>query len=634
MKFFTTLVLAGCVLTASALSAQPKERGVVEDFGDAIGDVGVPQAGLPFLDGPIADLIEQDLIGDMNSAMYEGAIEAWAVKAFFVQPFYRSRCGCSLKGHQPTPVQTTFPPITPQLSAYDRYETLIPDFNSFGADIDQSPNQYNNVMLGDSITQLAGDFNVYNPGYGIVNAGVSNSTSEDLAEWLDYCASENPELWIGKPHIQSGCADNVGAGGRFACNPPPGTSGTQVSFDNPNALDRSFKYNGYVQFQNRNVYIMIGGNDFNIGLYKSQMETLPVLIPFRHMHVANQINKVITYVQHQANTRVTLIGYPPLPSYYPGNELDNPYFNLVYSLSALGLYHRFDQWFEDTNLGYSEVKVRFRDLPGGRFVSLSDQLLRNAINDALRGQDLTGQVLWDCLSTVQWPGDIDLDSGKIDNFCLALKGDQTWLSQRVIELNAVKAAVAAQRQAGMYSLYFTFLDYQAASRGCWWCGNKAFWNLNPNVTDFEEFVFGNVSPDFPSGITRSLNDSIHPNELGYFAYGGSLSSIMSQEHAHITQTPFKHNDGCFVEPADPSPNEACRAQGDMFKLINGQCIDTTPPPPPVSVPVIVQNPNSPLTDRPNEAATNPTHEPPLLPGLTDTQMLLIALCFFTGICSF
>ncbi len=423
-------IVAGVLCGAPVLWAQPAQKGFVDDVGDVLEGSANPAH---LFDGPLADLIQADLNADMNSAMFDGIGEMIVLKYFTVQPTFRNQCGCSLKAAQPRSVNF-FRPNRPALDSYARYESPI--INSFGADIDDSPNQYNNVMLGDSITELAGDFTIYTPGYGIVNAGVGGATSEDLADWLDFCASQNPALWTGKPHAQAGCGDGVGNGGRFACNPPPGAAPGQIPFGSASALSAPEKYQGYVQFQNRNVYIMIGGNDFAIKLYKSQMETLPALIPFRHLHVGNQINKAITYVQHQANTRVTLVGYPPFPSYYPGSELDNPYFNLLATLSGLGLYHRFDEWFEKSGLGYSNVKVGFR------------------------------------------------------------------------------------------------------------------------------------------------------------------------------------------------------AQGDSFKLINGECVDTTPPPPPVHVPVIVENANAAPTDRPDAAVTNPTYEPPPAAGLTDTHMLLIALCFLTGICAF
>ncbi|MBE7410589.1 MAG: hypothetical protein HS129_00770 [Leptospiraceae bacterium] len=101
------------------------------------------------------------------------------------------------------------------------------------------------------------------------------ATSQDLSEWLDTCASQNTQLWTPAPE-QLPCENNPL--GRFSCNPPPNAD----------------KYSGYVQFQNRNVFVMIGGNDFNVGLYKTLLETFPVLVPFRHNHVANQLDRIMT----------------------------------------------------------------------------------------------------------------------------------------------------------------------------------------------------------------------------------------------------------------------------------------------------------------------------------------------------
>lgn len=572
----------------------------------------------------ITDSIEQTNIKTQNEGMYKDLLATIFVREDVRRRFDRF-CGCALKGNQPFPVSNG----ADELDQYSRYRTLITP--STDADIAGSPNGYNNLMLGDSITQLGGNWNLYTPGFGIVNAGIGSATSQDLSEWLDRCAAQNTAIW-NRPHIQApGCTDGVGNGGRFACNPPPGFSGNQVSFASTTAVD-SGRYNGYVQFQNRNVFLMIGGNDFNIELYKSQMQTLPILIPFRHMHVANQVNKIISYVQYQAGTRVTLVGHMPLPSYFPGDELDNPLFNMDETLRRLGLRHRFNDWFENGPADTTSVKARFKDLPGGRFITASEQLLRSAMTDALRGQDLSAQVLFDCLTTVS---PLDFLQEK-NTFCNAVRGDQTWLSQRVIELNAVFASVAAARQSSMYSLYFTFLDHAKAVRGCWWCGNKSFWSLDPAITDVEQIVAGGIPiPGNPS-VVRSLNDSIHPNEFGYFAYGATLNSIMKQERAFVKQTPFGHNDGCFVEPVDPAPFEACKAFGSTFRLIDGQCIDTAPPPPDsgIGAPVIVGNPNGSPVDRPDEAITNPTVEPPPLPGASDDALILLGLCFFFGICSF
>jgi hypothetical protein len=572
----------------------------------------------------ITESIERVNVKRQNESMYA---EFWPT--YFtrenVRSQFRQSCGCALKGSQPFPVLNG----SGEIESYAPYKSLITP--SSDSDIAASPNQFNNLMLGDSITRLGGNWNFYTPGFGIVNAGVGSATSQDVAEWLDFCAAQNTDLW-NKPHVQApGCADGTGNGGRFACNPPPGTTGTQVAFNATNAKS-SDRYAGYVQFQNRNVYLMIGGNDFNIEMYKSQMQTLPVLIPFRHMNVANQVNKIISYVQYQAGTRVNLIGYMPLPSYFPGDELDNPVFNLIESLHRLGLENRFADWFTQESNDTTTVNARFQDLPGGRFITASEQLLRNAITDALRGQELSGQVLFDCIATMQ---PLDIIEEK-NTFCDAIRGDQTWLSHRVIELNAVFASVAAARQTSMYSLYFTFLDYSQASRGCWWCGNKAFWSLNPGVSVIEEVISGGTPIPGNPRVRRGLNDSIHPNELGYFAYGATLNSIMQQERAFVKQAPFGHNDGCFVEPVDPAPFEACKALGSTFRFIDGQCVDTAPPPPGsgVGAPVIVGNPNGAPVDRPDEAVTNPTVEPPPLPGLTDDHLFLLALCFLFGQCTF
>lgn len=556
----------------------------------------------------LTSAVERKNVSDMNEAMYAGLTEAWGVKTFFVQPNFRARCGCALKGTG----ATYTPLVAPQEGAqYLPYRNLIS--SSTDQDILNSPNQQNNLMLGDSVTFLGFNWNFYTPGFGIVNAGVGSATSEDLTDWLDYCAQQNPTFW-NKPHEQKGCTDGVGGGGRFACNPPPGTGSAQVAFNSTTAVDAG-RNSGYVQFQNRNVYLTIGGNDFNTKLYRSQLNMLPVLIPFRHFHVANQLNKAISYIQHQAGTRVTLVGYFPLPSYYPGDVLP---FNIESTLKRLGLEKRFDQWFEDAN-GLSIVKANIKDLPGGRFITASNELLRSAINEALYEHDLTGVTLWDCLSTMK-PFDVLEEK---NTFCLNLRNDQSWLSQRLLEMNAIFASVAAARQTSMYSLYYSFLDYEAAGRGCWWCGNKIFWNLNPLNPGSD--IFG-----------RGKNDSIHPNELGYFAYGATLNSIMKQQNAHVKQTPFKHNDGCYVEPADPAEFAACRALGSTFRLIDGACVDTAPPPPDSGVyaPPVVGNPNAPIIDRPDGATTNPTVEPPPLPGLGDNSLFLLALCFMTGICSF
>ena len=317
----------------------------------------------------------------------------------------------------------------------------------------------------------------------------------------------------------------------------------------------------------------------------------------------------------------------PLPSYYPGDELDNPLFNMVESLHRLGLENRFADWFtEDSENNTTKVNSRFKDLPGGRFIIASEQLLRNAMTDALRGRELSGQVLFDCIRTIN-PLDLFQDS---KSFCEKLRGDQTWLSHRVIELNAVFASVATARQASMYSLYFTFLDYEKSARGCWWCGNKLFWSL-----DLGALPIVLPSPGNPEA-QRGLNDSIHPNEFGYYAYGATLNSIMKQEQAFRKQTPFRHNDGCFIEPVDPAPFEACKARGSTFRLIDGVCVDTSPPPPDSGIitPAIVGNPNGGTPDRPNEATTNPTVEPPPLPGASDDALILLGLCFFFGLCSF
>ena len=240
---------------------------------------------------PITESIERVNTDDKNTSMYKDLLATIFAREQFVRPEFRKRCGCTLKGSLPLPVIDG----AGELSEYSRYKSVINP--SSDADILGSPNFYNNVMLGDSITRLGGNWNVYTPGFGIINGGVSSATSQDVSEWLDFCASQNAEIWS-RPHIQEpGCTNGLGHGGRFACNPPPGYSGSQVAFNSDTVVDGG-RYNGYVQFQNRNVYLMIGGNDFNIELYRSQMQTLPVLIPFRHMHVANQVNKIISYIQY------------------------------------------------------------------------------------------------------------------------------------------------------------------------------------------------------------------------------------------------------------------------------------------------------------------------------------------------
>lgn len=423
----------------------------------------------------------------------------------------------------------------------------------------------------------------YAPGWGIVNAGIGMATSQDISEWLDNCASQNSGLWQSEPE-QLTCEEN--SKGRFACDPPP----------------NSDRYSGYVQFQNRHAIVMVGGNDFNVGLYKTLLETFPALIPFRHNHVANQIDKILSYIERQSGTRKTLLGYMPLPAYYPGTGE-----SLLSTLDRLGLFNKYDQWFEKSSDGLlTIVKGRYMDIPGGRTLAATSTLLKDFLQRALtKDQELNLNNILTCLDTVQ----IDLNG--ISGYCEKLKGDNTWLSQRLIELNVVMASVAQSRNAGMYTLYNTFVDNNALSRGYWYAGNKYFWNLDFNADKTEEFMYGIVQ-------NRQSNDTIHPNHLGYQAFGSTLDTILKMEKSNIKQTPFAYRDGCFIEPNDPGPYEECMTK-NFHEWENGTCVDKTPAP---RAPVVVVNPTPP--------PPAPTRESPR-PAASDYTLLLIGACFFFGV---
>lgn len=515
-----------------------------------------------------------------------------ASREYVIRPAFMARCGCSLKGSNPdAPGHLLLPEYTKFLDTPSN--TPITSDSSI---LKQSPNFYNSILLGDSITQLGSTPGLmytwnkdYAPGWGIINGGVGLSDSQDVTEWLDSCASQNPNLWDAVPE-QLSCDQNPK--GRFACNPPP----------------NSDKLSGYVQFQNRNVIVMIGANDFNTGIFKTLLETFPILVPFRHAHVANSLNRILTYIERQSGTRKILVGYMPLPSYYPGVGE-----SLLSTLSRIGLFNRYNDWFTTLPDGTSVVKANYKDIPGGRTIAATASLLNGYLENILRGQDVSVSSLLNCFSTM------NISFG---GFCDNMRGDNSWISQRVIELNLVMAAVAQSRGASMHTLYFTFLDYDAYYKGYWYVGNRNFWTMDFGASNLDKLIYTTFTG-------RDINDSSHPNHLGYQAYGATLDLIFKAEKANIKQTPFVYRDGCFIEPNDPGPYEECLTK-TYHEWENGACVDKTPTPPP---PTIVANPNAPNSTRP--AIVSPpatTFEPPPLPAADDNVLLLLAACLFFGYC--
>jgi hypothetical protein len=548
------------------------------------------------LANPILDEVNQHFYNqmekDFRNQIGREVFSAYGSK-LIVKEIFGKRCGCSLKGSDPDN------PESNELEKYSKFSDngVNSALTGDSSLLKESPNFYNNILLGDSLTQLGTTDKKtftwnkdYAPGWGIINGGVGMATSQDMSEWLDSCASQtDSNLWTDSPE-QLPCGGN--SRGRFACNPPPNQE----------------RYKGYVQFQNRNVYLMIGGNDFNVGLYKTLLETFPVLIPFRHNHVANQLDRILTYIERQSGTRKNLIGYMPLPSYYPGSGE-----SLLATLGRLNLFNRYDHWFEKTADGRTVVKANYQDIPGGRTIAATASLLNDYLEKSLRGQPVSISTLWECFSTFNLSG---------DGFCDKMRGDNSWVSQRLIELNLVMASVAQSREAGMHTLYFTFVDYDALSKGYWYVGNKNFWNMDFNANDFDELLYQFLQ-------SRSSNDSIHPNHLGYQAYGSTLDTIFKHENANIKQTPFGYKDGCFIEPNDPGPYEECLTK-IYHEWENNKCVDKTPKPP---APTIVTNPTPPNSERPQEPPPpSVTYEPPPRPAVDDNALLLLGLCFFFGAC--
>lgn len=549
-----------------------------------------PLSPFPLLD-EINNVLYNKKEKDFKNELGRGIIAVLYSKGV-VRDRFSQRCGCSLKGSNPND------PNNVQLPEYVQFSddgTNVP-LTGVSSLLKKSPNFYNNLLLGDSLTALGTSREAkytwnkdYAPGWGIVNGGVGMATSQDLSEWLDTCASQNTQLWTSAPE-QLSCENNPR--GRFSCNPPP----------------NSDKYSGYVQFQNRNVFVMIGGNDFNVGLYKTLLETFPVLVPFRHNHVANQLDRIMTYIERQSGTRKTLIGYMPLPSYYPGSGE-----SLLSTLGRLNLFNRYEDWFEKLPDGTTIVKANYQNIPGGRTIAATASLLNDYLQKALRGQNVSLTTILDCFSTMQLNG---------TGFCDKMRGDNSWVSQRLIELNLVMASIANSRGAGMHTLYYTFVDYDALSKGYWYVGNRNFWNMEFDASSTEDYFYQLIQ-------ARASNDSIHPNHLCYQAYGATLDIILKHEKANIKQTPFAYKDGCFIEPNDPGPYEECMTK-TYHEWVNGKCIDNTPKPPP---PIVVQNPNAPNNERPTEVPPPaPTYEPPPRPAVDDNTLLLLAACFFFGAC--
>lgn len=137
-----------------------------------------PLSPFPLLD-EINNVLYNKKEKDFKNELGRGIISALYSKGV-VRNKFSQRCGCSLKGSNPND------PNNAQLPEYAQYSDngLNTPLTGDSSLLKKSPNFYNNILLGDSLTQLGttpdGKFTWnkdYAPGWGIVNGGVGMATS-------------------------------------------------------------------------------------------------------------------------------------------------------------------------------------------------------------------------------------------------------------------------------------------------------------------------------------------------------------------------------------------------------------------------------------------------------------------------
>lgn len=426
---------------------------------------------------------------------------------------------------------------------------IDPSFQSTNSNaIASSPNGQTLWFAGDSLTRGAdsyGSWGTYLPGYRIENIALSGSTSDDHFYQWNYCASQSV----------------FGHTDRTMQNPQP------------NPADRNA---GSINVQNRRVFLLFGGND--IKTYQTTLQTFPILTWFRYGNVINNYNRYITYVQAQSGANVTILGNFPFPTLDPFEHE-----NYQYVLERLGLHKHYGSLYE-RNANLIDKSQLFGLLSGNAGLFQHSTAVKMAGMSEFRNPFISKNSDKNFFNK--------LVPGFASSFLFrSASGDNTWLSQRMLELATAIPVFTANRQVDYIPLYGAFVDAHAAQAGFPWAGNPYLWIYNggPMHSEMDLPILGL----FP-------NDSIHPGPLGYIAWADTIAPYLGAQDLAKNKVPFGYYDGCNYEPNATAPDASA------FSFKPGAAL-------------------GPLA----------TAEPPPLPAIDDNGMMLLLqmiLCFLTGFC--
>ncbi|MCB1324471.1 MAG: hypothetical protein H7A21_10705 [Spirochaetales bacterium] len=183
-----------------------------------------------------------------------------------LQDTYRGAvgCGCRLKGGGPEAPYAASSDIDPFRNPYIYFmgDSRVATLNS-GVDIDQ-----NFELSAPSWGGFAAYYQEYTPRIN-GSLAIGGTTSQNLRTHFDECA-----------------------GGDF-----------RRFYPDPNVVS-------HIQLEYKRGVLLTGGNDFKI--YEPILRALPILIPLRHNHVLNNMNRVVSYFQAQ-NAEVLILGQTPFP---------------------------------------------------------------------------------------------------------------------------------------------------------------------------------------------------------------------------------------------------------------------------------------------------------------------------------
>ena len=407
-----------------------------------------------------------------------------------------------------------------------------------------SPNAITLWFAGDSLTYGGGDWGVYLPGYNIANIAVSGSTSDEHFYKWNACAAQS----------ESGHSD------RTQQNPPP----------NANRLS------GSINVQNRRVFLIFGGNDML--RFKTTLEIFPILTWFRYGNVINNYNRYITYVQAQSGANVTILGNFPFPTLSPFEHQ-----NMQEVLQRLGLHKYYGSFYDhNRNLLDGAYRPALLTRNGALFSITAAARVANMseFRSVFISKSGPSSALW------------KLHPGFFSSILFkSASGDNTWLSQRMLELATAIPVYTANRQVDYIPLYGAFVDPNALAHGYPLVGNPYLWIYSGGPVHSEI--------DLP-GVGVFPNDSIHPGPLGYIAWSSAILPYLESRDLRRNMVPFSYNDGCNHEPGPGAPDAA------QFSFKPG----------------FVSGPLA-------------TAEPPPLPAVDDNSMMLlinVLLCFLTGFC--